>query len=287
MENTATAPSTTASPETPTDASQASEPSTPTPTPNESVQASTSEHSVSNAHPMTLDDLLDITSEECEQFTDTNHTGMRPLKELLKHLPEDARKHLSNIRRSYTLKTQELSDQRKALEAEKARHRRNMSMMYDNDLTQRLDNITSNDEAYDIYSEDGMKKEIQRQAAQMMKDMLAPVREKLARDDRRLKLQQFKADHPDITSPEYKTDIAKTLMERPELKLEDAYYIVKARVDAEKLKSEREAVAREKATRRDALLQTSTGTASSAKGTPRFKNAWDAYVFHKAQKERN
>jgi hypothetical protein len=76
------------------------------------------------------------------------------------------------------------------------------------------------------------------------------------------------------------------LMERPELKLEDAFYIVKAKVDAQKLKSEREAMAQQKSSRRDSFAKTSTGKNTNPSGTPKFKNAWEAYQYHKSLNER-
>jgi len=68
---------------------------------------------------LSIDDLMDINEEQFEEFTEeANHKGMKPLHEWMQHIPEDVRKHVANIRSSYTRKTQELAQMRKDLEAE-------------------------------------------------------------------------------------------------------------------------------------------------------------------------
>ena len=66
---------------------------------------------------ITIEDLLGITEEDYEEFQEeANHKGMKPLHEWMKHVPEDVRKHIANIRSSYTRKTQEIANQRRELE---------------------------------------------------------------------------------------------------------------------------------------------------------------------------
>jgi DNA repair exonuclease SbcCD ATPase subunit len=70
--------------------------------------------------PMTIEELLALNEEDYEEFTDdANHTGMKPLHEWMQHIPEDVRKHVANLRASYTRKTQEIAEMRKQLEAER------------------------------------------------------------------------------------------------------------------------------------------------------------------------
>lgn len=283
MTETETAPSTTSQAADTT--SQLTDVPSESPT-NIDNQVAPEDTTQTNTEPMTVDDLMGLTEEQYPSFNGENHTGMRPLHEVMKHLPEDARKHLANIRRSYTTKTQELADQRREMEQSMALHKKEMSLVYDNDLDKRLTDITSNEDKFDIYSEEGMKQEIQKQAAIMMQAMLAPAKEKIQMDNRRLEMQQFKNKHPDLTDPKYKMEIAKTLTTRPELRLEDAYYIVKARVDSSALEVERRELAEQRNSRRESLLKSSSGTATSAKGTPRFKNAYDAYLYHKQAMDR-
>jgi hypothetical protein len=80
------------------------------------------------AEDLSVEDLLGLNSEVAPEFTeDAAYKGMKPLHEWTKHLPEDVRKHLANIRSDYTRKTQEISlikkqleDERRALSNQKA-----------------------------------------------------------------------------------------------------------------------------------------------------------------------
>ena len=233
---------------------------------------------------LTVDDLLSITKEMAAEFDEgVNHTGMKPLSEWTKHLPEDVRKHLANIRSDYTRKTQEISLIKKQLEDERRALANQKEATLNNPLARRAAEIASNEEEYDLYDPDGMKKEIERQAAKMLSEMLKPAQEEIMLQQRKMALEDFKRENPELTSPEYKLPVAELLMKRPELKLEDAFFIVKAKVDGEKLKKEKEAIAQQTSSRRDALKKTSNGSASTPKGTPKFRDAWEAYQYHKSQ----
>ena len=69
--------------------------------------------------------------------------------------------------------------------------------------------------------------------------------------------------------------VAQLLVSRPELKLEDAYFIVKGQLT----RQQSEAV---KAAQRETLKKTSTGNAVRNAAPPKFKDAWSAYQWHKA-----
>jgi hypothetical protein len=235
---------------------------------------------------LTIDDLMGISADQYPEFTDdANHTGMKPLHEWLQHTPEDVRKHVANMRASYTRKTQELAQERKELERLRQELLDTKEGTLNNAVLQEVSKYAT-DEAHDVYSEAGMKAEIQRQAALMLQEMMKPAQEKIRHERRQMELQTFKANNPELTQEEYRLPVAKMLMERPELKLEDAFYIVKAKVNASKLAEEKAQMAQIKGDRRDAFAKTHTGTASNPSGTPKFKDAWEAFQYHKSLKER-
>jgi len=246
----------------------------------------TYEASAPDVEDLTIDDLLSLGEDVDPLFTDdANHKGMKPLHNWVQHLPEDVRKHVANLRSSYTRKTQELADIRKELEAERLALQQQRESTLNNPAYRRAVELANNQEEFDLYDPEGMKREIERQAALQLKQMLEPAREELMVKQRQMELQNFKSQHPELMNDEYRMPIAKMLTERPELKLEDAYFIVKAKVDAEKssaLKAELEA---EKAARRSALMKTASGKATTPKGTPKFRNAWEAYQYHKAKQQ--
>ena len=232
---------------------------------------------------LTIEELLDLNEEDYDEFTeDANHKGMKPLHEWMQHIPEDVRKHVANIRSSYTRKTQELSEMRKALEFEKSELMRQQEHAVNNPFLKRAEEELATDEEYDLYTPEGMQKEIKRQAAQMLQEMMKPAQEEMQIKQRRMQLEQFKTENPDLMDDQYRLPVAQMLQERPELKLEDAFYIVKSKVDAEKLKIEREQVAKQKSTRRETLRKTSGGKSVTPTGTPKYRDAWEAYQYHKA-----
>ena len=234
---------------------------------------------------MTIEELLGLNEEDYEEFTeDANHKGMKPLHEWMQHIPEDVRKHVANIRSSYTQKTQELAEMRRALENEKAELHRQQEHAVNNPFLKRAEEELAKEEEYDIYTTEGMQAEIKRQAAKMLQEMMKPAQEEMQMKQRRMQLEQFKTDNPQLMDDDYRLPVAQMLQERPELRLEDAYYIVKAKVDAEKLKVERAEVAKQKSTRRQTLRKTSGGKSVTPSGTPKFRDAWEAYNYHKSLK---
>jgi hypothetical protein len=233
---------------------------------------------------LSVDDLLGLNSDVAAEFTeDAAYKGMKPLHEWTKHLPEDVRKHLANIRSDYTRKTQEIASIKKELEDERRSLSNQKEATLNNPLARRAAEIASREEEYDLYDPDGMKKEIERQAAKMLSDMLKPAQEEIILQQRKLALDDFKRENPELMAPEYKMEIAKMLMERPELKLEDAFFIVKSKIDTSKSREAAKATAAQTASRREALQKTSNGSATTPSGSPKFRDAWDAYNYHKSQ----
>jgi hypothetical protein len=203
------------------------------------------------------------------------HKGLPDYKKILEHLPENGRKLLGNLRASYTQKTQEISDLRKSLEAERAQLARDRELLSNSEWAQQVRQQAEAPLQHDAWSDEGLEERINQKAAQMMQQMLTPLQQDLESQRRQVALDSFKSQHPDLTADEIRVPVAKLLMERPELKLEDAYFIVKGQVT----KQQTEAV---KAAQRDTLRKTSTGTAVRNAAPPKFKDAWSAYQWHKA-----
>ena len=235
---------------------------------------------------LTIEELMEMTSDDYAEFQeDANHKGMKPLHEWMQHIPEDVRKHVANIRSSYTRKTQEIAEMRKKLEAERSALHQQRQLAVNNPYLEqaKAELEKQGDQPNDLYTEAGLQAEIKRQASIMLQEMMKPAQEQIQVEQRRMQLQQFKADHPELMDNEYRLPVAEMLQNRPELKLEDAFYIVKAKVEAAKAKEEREQMAQQKSVRRKALKKTSSGKAVTPSGVPRFKNAWEAYQYHKSQ----
>lgn len=232
---------------------------------------------------LTIDDLMKMSEEDDPLFAeDVKHKGMKPLSHWMQHMPEDVRKHVANLRSDYTRKTQELARMRKDLEAQAAESRRQSEVIMNGPMAKTLSNINTEEE-YDLFDPEGMKKEIQRQAQIMLRDMLAPAQEELRNQQRKLQLDQFKADNPELTDPKYRTEIMNLLKTRPELKLEDAFYIAKSKIGSIEVENARSEIEERRQRRRETVRKSSSGTRSAPSGTPKFKNAVEAYKWHKAQ----
>lgn len=231
---------------------------------------------------ITLEDLLNIDDEQFPEFkAEDSHKGMKPLGHWMQHMPEDVRKHLANIRGDYTRKTQEIAEIRKSLEAKEAEMFRKNEHIMKGPLAEKLASINT-EEQYDLFDPEGMKAEISRQAGLMLKQMLEPAQKELEVQQRKLQLDDFKTKNPEILDPTYRTPMLELLAQRPELKLEDAFYIVKAKVGSQAVDLERSRLAEAKAARRDTALKSSVGSRTSVAATPKFKNAVEAYSWHKA-----
>ncbi|TFH22989.1 hypothetical protein E4G67_03690 [Candidatus Bathyarchaeota archaeon] len=230
---------------------------------------------------LTIDEIIKLNSQDFEEFTDdAQHKGMKPLAHWMQHVPPDVRKHIANLRADYSRKTQTLSNERKEIERLREELTNTKSGVLDGPLTKIVAAVDMEAE-HDIFDPEGMKAEIQRQAALMLQSMLKPAQEQVQAEQRKMALERFKAENPELTQPEYRAPILQMLQERPELKLEDAFYIVKAKIDSTKISEERARLSQQKTDRASTLQKIGGGSAASPKGTPKFKSAWDAYQYHK------
>jgi len=117
----------------------------------------------------------------------------------------------------------------------------------------------------------------------MMQQMIAPLQQEVQVQQREIELQKFKTAHPDLK--EHRLGIAKLLNQREDLKLEDAYWLVKGRAAEAEAKEARENTLNNRAHSREGLYKTSNGTNVSPKNikSPKFKSAWEAYQYHRSQ----
>jgi hypothetical protein len=222
---------------------------------------------------LSLDELVGADYDDHPELKG-GHKGLPDYKKILEHLPENGRKLLGNLRASYTQKTQEIADLRKQLEAERVQLERDRKLMTESEFAQHVRAQADAPLQHDAWSDEGLQERINKQAAQMMQQMLQPLQQDLEAQRRQVALDSFKQQHPDLTADDIRMPVAKLLMERPELKLEDAYFIVKGQVARQQSEAVRTA-------QRETLKKTSTGNAVRNAAPPKFKDAWSAYQWHK------
>lgn len=279
MNETAPSGATSEAAETPVEASEAVESSA---TPTEAV-GTTETPTEAKAEDITLslDDLLNADFGTDEIMGQT-HKGLPHYNEVLRHLPEDGRKLIANLRASYTQKTQEMAAMRKELKAEREALMNQNKTFTDSDFAKSIkEQAALPDVDVDPWSDDGMAAKIKQEATRMMAEMMKPLQQEMALKERKTQLSTFKSEHPDLMEPAIKGEVAKMLMARQELSLEDAYYIVKAKMSQEELLQLKRDEKAKKETARSTLKTTSVGKNVNAQGVPQFKNAWDAFQWHK------
>ena len=228
------------------------------------------------------DEDIDLSLDELvgPQFDDHpelkgGHKGLPDYRKILEHLPENGRKLLGNLRASYTQKTQEIAEVRRQLEAERQKLEADRKLLTESEWAKQVRQQAEAPLQHDAWSDEGLQERINKQAAQMMQQMLQPLQQDLEVQKRQVALDSFKSQHPDLTADEIRVPVARLLMERPELRLEDAYFIVKGQVSRQQSEAVKQA-------QRETLKKTSTGNAVRNAQPPKFKSAWDAYQYHKA-----
>ena len=203
------------------------------------------------------------------------HKGLN-YHEVLKHIPENGRKVIQNLRSSYTQKTQEIAELKRSIEAEREELNRQRELLSNSDFAMQVNQLAQQQPQHDAWSDEGLEERINQKAALMMQKMLSPLQQDLEVQKRQVQLESFKSKNPDLVSEEVRLPVAKLLMQRPELKLEDAYYIVKAQQMSDRTEQTRQST-------KQVLKKTSTGTAVNSAQPPKFTDAWSAYQWHKSQ----
>ena len=132
-----------------TDATAASEAPETTETTTDTAEApeGTVEATEAPESNLTMESLLNLTGDDYVELADgANHRGIKPLHEWMKHVPEDVRKHLGNLRTDYSRKTQAVSDARRELDEERAAFEQYKSNIVNGKLAQEVSNIDTETE---------------------------------------------------------------------------------------------------------------------------------------------
>ena len=207
------------------------------------------------------------------------HKGI-DYNEVMTNLPEEAKKLLSNMRSDYTRKTMELSQERKALE--KMRE----SLSTNDEFNKQLQEAAEEEFEFNPYDEESFQKAVQREVAQKLQEMMRPVRQQHELTTRKLQLERFKSENPDLES--YKHDVAKLLMSDESLSLEKAYWIVKGQKLSQQQSTQAEELAQYRKAARDAGLRVGGASRARGGGVPasvKAQGSWAIYKYLEATKK--
>jgi hypothetical protein len=235
----------------------------------EAMQKATAE---ATPETMTVETLASL-----KGLDDGGHKGI-DYNKVISQLPDDAQKLLANLRADYTRKTQELSAQRKELES--------MRDSLIEGSQGRIEEYANQDPVeLDPYDTASFEKRIEQEVAKRLSEMMQPMREQRAIEQKRAQLQKFKDDNPDLG--DYKDEIYSMLKANENMSLENAYYIVKGKaVAAENTRLKDELAARQQRMRDVGLKLSSGGVRESGniKVPKHMKRAHEIYAYLAEQK---
>lgn len=195
-----------------------------------------------------------------EDFTgdpimDKTHKDLPDYKTILsRHVTDDGKKLIANLRADYTRKTQENAEIKRQLEAEREQLRMERSMLLTSDTAKANAAKAAIDTSkLDPYVEADMEKLLDAKAAKLLEEQLKPLRQRYEAEAQIQQTQAFITAHPELNEPDYKATMIDVLKTKPHLGTEDAFEIAKARVTLERSKAQAEATKMQKTQGRDYL----------------------------------
>lgn len=243
--------------------------STAAPTPDSGVDAAPQEPAPESSQPdHRLDELLTANIDEPIFSSGENYKGMN-YQEVVRELPDDAKKIIANLRSSYTRKTQELAEQQKVMQQHVEEIQANRSALFNSEFNKNIEETAATDKKdLDPFNPKTIEDRIQQEVAKRMQDMLKPMKQAHQLQQQKMKLDSFKRDHPDLDG--MKKDVAKVLMDHKGMNLEQAYWVVKGKKLDEQTRQQEDELGRYKAAARSAGLKVGGANRGTNRGVPQY-----------------
>ena len=216
-----------------------------------------------------IEDVANLETEDEILNSEENYTGI-DYNQVLSELPEDARKLVANLRRSFTKKSQEVSSQRKNLDTQLKAIEAERAAIIESDFYADLKETAdpAEETPFDPYDPKSMEKRIEQEVAMRLQQMLQPMREQHIVQQRKANLAMFKQEHPDLEDHKY--DVADVLKANDHMTLEQAYWQVKGRkMHASNQQTEKELKAYRQAAK-DAGLKVGGANRGKTKTIPKY-----------------
>jgi len=217
--------------------------------------------------PMTVEKLSEVQGLPEGEFKGIDYN------KTINELPDDAKKILANLRSDYTRKTQELSSKQKELEGQR-------QALLESDAYRNIQaKATEAPVDADPWDPQAFNQRIEQEVAKRLADVLKPMQNEWESQQRRQKLDKFKAENPDIET--YKTEIVEVLKTNDNLNLEQAYYLVKGKTQTQKLRQAEQELVAYKTAAKDYGLKVSIGSVNSGPLKPPASVKRDAYSVYR------
>lgn len=206
------------------------------------------------------------------ELPDGDHKGI-DYSAVMQGLPDDAKKILANLRKDYTQKTQALAAQSKDLEAQR-------KSLLESDAYKSIQNKANETPVdADPFDPVAFNTRIEQEVAKRLNEVLKPMQQEHEAQQRRMRLDKFKSDNPDLET--YKTEIVEVLKGNEHITLEQAYFLVKGKTQTEALKKSEQELAAYKTAAKEYGMKVSVGTATNGQLTPPATVKRDAYSVYR------
>ena len=264
MEDTAAAPAAT---DTPAPAPEAA-PDTPSEAPQEAAPAPAEAPAEEAPKEYSIDDLLSAEMQDPIITSGESHTGIN-YQQVLNELPDDAKRLISNLRSSYTKKTQDIAEQKKIMQQHVEEISGQREALYKSEFYKDVQEAAAKEPGnLDPYDPKSFEARIQSEVAKRMQDMLKPMKQAHELQQQKHALDNFKREHPDME--EMKTDIAKVLIKNDHMDLEQAYWVIKGKRLQDQHKTQTEELGRYKNAARSAGLKVGGDSRGKSSGVPQY-----------------
>ena len=193
---------------------------------------------------------------------DENYKGI-DYNKVINDLPEDAR-------RSFATKSQELAAQRKQVADELRAVESQRQALIESDFYDDIEKKSeaSKQETFDPYDPKSIETRIEHEVAKRMQQMLQPLHEQHAVEQRKNQVASFRAQHPDLE--DIKMDVAAALREHEHLTLEQVYWQVKGQKLASEEKETKAELKRYRQAAKDAGLKVGGASRGKSRSIPKY-----------------
>ena len=189
-------------------------------------------------------------------------------KEVVDELPDDAKKIIHNLRRSFTKKTMDIAEEKKQYENAKASLEAQRKSLMDSDFFNEVQEKAQKEiSTFDPFDNKSFEERIEKEVAQRMTEMLEPMRKAQVLQEQQIRFQQFKDAHPDLD--EVKQDVADLLVADKHLNLEQAYWQVKGKKLHDEMESQANELSKYKKAAKAAGLKIGGASRGRTNGIPK------------------
>ena len=211
---------------------------------------------------------------------DENYKGI-DYNKVINDLPEDARKIVANLRRSFTTKSQEVAEQRKKLEAVASDLASQREALIQSDFFEDIKAKSTPEEGatFDPYDPTSVEKRIEKEVAVRLRQMLEPMHAEHRIQQQKNQVAAFKQQYPDLE--DIKMDVAGALREHDHLTLEQAYWQVKGQKLAGEEKETKAELKRYRQAAKEAGLKVGGASRGKSRSIPKYVEDQGAVAIYK------